>query len=231
MTRSMLLAACSGLGFLAACSGGGGAGGSGGDDGGGPTIVTLFSDDFSSGDLTDNWVVSGVGADTGTITSDSSVGNPAPSAWFSEPAGASSTGVPKLTSQASFSVDGGLTFSFHAATRAQGEVLVTFGGGSCRGNVQIQSTKVNYQILSGGGDTTATQLINQDTDFHTFVFQITPAGATALWRDGQFQLSRAPSSTCTGANVQAFRIEARVYLPDNTVGVSLNLDNVHLTRP
>lgn len=221
MTRSILMVVCSGLGVLAGC------------DIIGPTGpgTTLFSDDFSSGDLTDNWVVSGVSDGTGTISSHSTIGNPAPSAWFSEPPGVSSTGGVKLTSQATFTVDGGLIFSFDAVTRAGGEVLVTFGGGACRGNVQIRSTRVNYQILSGGGDVTTTQLINQDTDFHTFVFEITPLGATELWRDGQLQVSRAESPTCTSAAEGVFRIEARVFLADNDVGVSLNLDNVRVTRP
>ncbi len=221
------IGACLALLLLAGCGGGAGDG-----DGGGPTVTTLFSDDFSSGSLMSNWVLSGQGAGTGTITSDGSFGSPAPSAWFSKPFDATSLS-PKLTSIATFTPGGGLTISFRAATRTAGSagtLLVWANGGNCYGNVEIFPTKVQYSLKSGNFNIQGTQLVNPDSDFHTFTFQVTPGGVPSLHRDGQAQLSSQASAACT-ADSSIFKIEATINRPDAVLGVSASLDSVVVTRP
>lgn len=203
------------LGALAGCGGG--------------EAADLFSDDFSSGSLVAKWVVSGETAGSGTISSDPSLGNAAPSAWFSRPAGSSAVS-PTLTSNATFTPGGGLTISFQAATRAGGSLLVRADGGNCYGNVEIFPTKVQYGLKSGNFNIQGTQNINLDTGFHTYVFQVTPGGVPSVSRDGQVQLTSQASAACT-ADSSIFRIVAFVNQPDDVLGVSSNLDNVHVGRP
>lgn len=200
--------------------------------GGDPAGTTLFSDDFSSGSLTNNWVLSGELAGSGSITSDAGFGNAAPSAWFSKPAGSSPTN-PMLTSKATFTPGGGLTIAFDAATRtadSAGTLLVWANGGNCHGNVEIFPTKVQYTLKSGNFNIQGTQVVNQDSAFHAFVFQVTPDGVPSWYRDGQVQLSSQASAACTAAS-SIFQIEASINRPDDVLGVSSSLDNVRVTRP
>jgi len=208
-----------------------GAGCGGGGDGGDST-VTLFSDDFSSGSVTSHWVLSGVSTGSGTITSDPSFGDPAPSAWFSKAFDATAPS-PKLTSNATFTPDGGLTISFRASTRtagSAGSLLVWANGGNCQGNVEIFATKVQYALKSGNFNITGTQQVNPDADFHTFTFRVSGDGVPSVSRDGQAQLTSQASAACTAAS-SIFKIEAMINHPDDVLGVSANLDDVVVTKP
>ncbi len=139
---------------------------------------------------------------------------------------------PKLTSIATFTPGGGLTISFRAATRTAGTgtLVVWANGGNCYGNVEIFPTKVQYALKSGNSIVSGTRLVNLDSDFHTYKFQVTPGGVPSLHRDGQVQLSSGGSAACT-ADSSIFRIEAMINRGDALLGVSASLDSVVVTRP
>lgn len=205
---------------LAACSGGGG--------GGGETV--LFEDDFSSGNLS-QWVVSS--SPGGSPTVDLAYGNAVPSVHFAKAANAAGGGG-SITANPTFAPPAGVTLTFQASTlvtTADGQTTVLMktsnGSNTCQAGVQLQPTKVIYELTNGLSKPLYIQTIGADTGWHTYALVIGSNGAMTWYRDGAAQLASPAYVGCeSNTNILSLQIAG-----GGTTGeTNSNVDNVLVTR-
>jgi hypothetical protein len=167
-----------------------------GDEGGGsndvptldiPPAITLLSDDFSSGNLS-NWTIQAPAGQT------SAFGNPAPSLLLDGLAGSGSAAV--AYSNSSFLATGNLTLSLDVDpgnSNATVDIIESPDPPTIHTFASIVGTGVLYSI---GG---ASKLINYPADgrYHRYAFTITSYGIGMWSRDGIVQHSGAYSAPVT----------------------------------